>query len=574
MPLVPHPPAARSDAIGQKAGLPTLNFVKLKQNGLDLDAALSSRGNTTARGRAYAAQQGGAQQSGQAAAQPSKPPSQPANGYGATREAPHRRQVLSLQGGAAAQGQHAHLMPHPPPGERVGTGGSAEQNLPDRNKQEPAYPLTARNPTSDKHQHQEQAARQPALTARGAIEGGGEQPESQNLAPQKYDEVSKANASGGSNVPLTPAAALKLYMNSMTLYEQGEILDYPQVFYVGANAQKQRPTADTADNHGFDDERGDYLWVMHDHVSFRYEILGVLGKGSFGVVTKCYDWKTNQLVALKVIRNKKRFHHQALVEVKLLEHLRDHDTDGNAAIVHMRDYFYFRNHMCITFELLCINLYEFIKNNKFQGLSLGLIRRIAVQLLLSLRFLRKLRVIHCDLKPENVLIRSYSRCEIKIIDFGSSCFITDHLTSYVQSRSYRAPEVILGLPYDHQIDMWSLGCILAELWTGRVLFQNDSLATLLARVVGILGSIDENLLLQGRYTHRFFTKHKILYDRMADEDRSLVYIFPKRSTLKHRLGTEDPLFLNFLEKLLTVDPAKRSSAEAALQHPWLAKCYV
>lgn len=64
------------------------------------------------------------------------------------------------------------------------------------------------------------------------------------------------------------------------------------------------------------------------------------------------------------------WYNQALVEVKLLEHLRDHDTDGNAAIVHMRDYFYFRNHMCITFELLCINLYEFIKNNKFQVIQL------------------------------------------------------------------------------------------------------------------------------------------------------------------------------------------------------------
>jgi dual specificity tyrosine-phosphorylation-regulated kinase 2/3/4 len=187
-----------------------------------------------------------------------------------------------------------------------------------------------------------------------------------------------------------------------------------QVYYVGANAAKPRPTADARENHGFDDERGDYIWAVHDHVAFRFEIVGVLGKGSFGVVTKCYDWKTKQMVALKIIRNKKRFHHQALVEVKLLEHLRDLDRENTAAIVHMREYFYFRNHMCITFEMLSINLYEFIKNNKFQGLSLALIRRIAVQLLLSLRFLRKLRVIHCDLKPENILLKAPNKSSIKV----------------------------------------------------------------------------------------------------------------------------------------------------------------
>ena len=69
-------------------------------------------------------------------------------------------------------------------------------------------------------------------------------------------------------------------------------------------------------------------------------------------------------------------------------------------------------------------------------------------------------------------MKSYSRCEIKVIDLGSSCFETDHLCSYVQSRSYRAPEVILGLPYDKKIDVWSLGCILAELCTGNVSFCN------------------------------------------------------------------------------------------------------
>ena len=87
----------------------------------------------------------------------------------------------------------------------------------------------------------------------------------------------------------------------------------------------------------------------------------------------------------------------------------------------------------------------------------------------GLNQLNSLGYTHRDLKPENILIKSYSRCEVKVIDFGSSCFIHDHLSSYVQSRSYRAPEVILGCRYDYKIDMWSLGCILAELYTGYVL---------------------------------------------------------------------------------------------------------
>lgn len=95
---------------------------------------------------------------------------------------------------------------------------------------------------------------------------------------------------------------------------------------------------------------------------------------------------------------------------------------------------------------------------------------ITIQCLEALQFLHGLGLIHCDLKPENILVKSYSRCEVKVIDLGSSCFETDHLCSYVQSRSYRAPEVILGLSYDKKIDIWSLGCILAELCTGNVSF--------------------------------------------------------------------------------------------------------
>ena len=113
------------------------------------------------------------------------------------------------------------------------------------------------------------------------------------------------------------------------------------------------------------------------------------------------------------------------------------------------------------------------------------------QVLLGLEFIHSLQLMHCDLKPENILLKNYARGDVKVIDFGSSCFVTDHLSSYVQSRSYRAPEVVLGLPYGQKIDIWSLGCIVAELWTGRVLFQNDSVQSMLARIAGIVGPFPE-----------------------------------------------------------------------------------
>jgi len=139
-------------------------------------------------------------------------------------------------------------------------------------------------------------------------------------------------------------------------------------------------------------------------------------------VVKAFDYKEQRMVAIKIIRNKKRFHTQALVEVKILMHIKTHDRDDSANFVQTRGHFYFRSHLCIAFELLSINLYEFIKNNNFQGVSLPLIRRFAIQLLTSLRALRKQRIVHCDLKPENILLNDPGKSAIKMIDFGSSCF--------------------------------------------------------------------------------------------------------------------------------------------------------
>lgn len=127
---------------------------------------------------------------------------------------------------------------------------------------------------------------------------------------------------------------------------------------------------------------------------------------------------------------------------------------------------------CQDCRFVQVSLLLYIINVPFWP-TLSICQSITIQVLEALQFLHRLGLIHCDLKPENILVKSYSRCEVKVIDLGSSCFETDHLCSYVQSRSYRAPEVILGLPYDKKIDIWSLGCILAELCTGNVSFFEE-----------------------------------------------------------------------------------------------------
>lgn len=213
----------------------------------------------------------------------------------------------------------------------------------------------------------------------------------------------------------------------------------------------------------YDDERGDYRVVAGDHLGYRYEVLDNLGSGSFGVVVRAKDHKPNvgpqrggvplgpdhlrrRIVAAKIIRNKKKFHHQALIEIKILTYIREHDPQDDHNLAQMLGFFHFRGHLVLTFELLSINLYEFLKNNHFQGVSLSLVRRFGVQLFSALAFLQKHRIIHCDVKPENVLLRSPTKSALKLIDFGSSCFEDERLYTYIQSRFYRAPEILCGIP--------------------------------------------------------------------------------------------------------------------------------
>lgn len=219
----------------------------------------------------------------------------------------------------------------------------------------------------------------------------------------------------------------------------------------------------------FTDDEGFAVVFAGDSICFRFEIICELGKGTFGKVFKAFDHKRKEMVAIKLIRRSPKYVSQAKVEVKLLEKCQESDVRNN--IVELKYSCTFRGHPCLVFELMHQDLYEFCKEIKFVGLSLDLIRRLSIQILQGLLFMEQNRIIHCDLKPENIMFKKEKKAGVKIIDLGSSCINGEQIYNYVQSRYYRAPEIFINAPYDEAIDMWSFGCILVELLNGKPIFS-------------------------------------------------------------------------------------------------------
>uniref|UniRef100_A0A9J8BKJ3 non-specific serine/threonine protein kinase n=1 Tax=Cyprinus carpio carpio TaxID=630221 RepID=A0A9J8BKJ3_CYPCA len=256
---------------------------------------------------------------------------------------------------------------------------------------------------------------------------------------------------------------------------------------------------------------GDYQLVQHEllcSLKNTYEVLDFLGRGTFGQVVKCWKRGTSEIVAVKILKNHPSYARQGQIEVGILARLSSENADEHN-LVRAFECFQHRSHTCLVFEMLEQNLYDFLKQNKFSPLPLKVIRPILQQVATALKKLKAMGLIHADLKPENIMLVDPVRqpYRVKVIDFGSASHVSKAVCStYLQSRYYRAPEIILGLPFFEAIDMWSLGCVIAELFLGWPLYPGALEFDQIRYISQTQGLPGEHLLNVGTKTSRFFCR--------------------------------------------------------------------
>lgn len=352
---------------------------------------------------------------------------------------------------------------------------------------------------------------------------------------------------------------LKDFRNELIDSELSEILGYKIIYYWGEFDVKVQKTEKYKN---CDDETGNLLLFKGDHIAFRYEIVKILGYGSFGQVCECVDHKDESRVAVKIIKSPKNFTLQAESEIKILKYIKETSLDFSLPIINLQDTFVFRKHVCIVTELMGPNLYEVQQNKKFCQFPVSLIRSFAIQILTALKFLNEHKIIHCDLKLENILINRSEKKSLKIIDFGSSCFLNEKIFSYIQSRYYRAPEVILNLNYNCGIDMWSFGCVLAELANGKPLFPAECERELLQLIMQIKGKVPDEMIEKSIKRNKFFVNGSIVPDNYGNVLEPGCIKFTE-------VIKGEKLFVELVGKCLEWNPVYRITPQEALEHPWI-----
>lgn len=366
-------------------------------------------------------------------------------------------------------------------------------------------------------------------------------------------------------------------------------------------------TTTTSKNTNSSNNEGDYSLVQHEvlySMTNAYEVLEFLGRGTFGQVVKCWKKGTNEIVAIKILKNHPSYARQGQIEVSILSRLSQENAD-EFNFVRAFECFQHKSHTCLVFEMLEQNLYDFLKQNKFQPLPLKYIRPITQQVLTALLKLKNLGLIHADLKPENIMLVDPVRFpyRVKVIDFGSASHVSKAVCStYLQSRYYRAPEILLGLPFCEAIDMWSLGCVIAELFLGWPLYPGSSEYDQIRYISQTQGLPAEHMLSNATKTTRFFVRENTdsnypFWRLKNPEEHELETNIKSKEARKYIFNCIDDMaqinvptdlegsellaekvdrreFIDLLKRMLTLDQERRIKPGEALNHHFIRMAHL
>ncbi|KAI9007267.1 kinase-like domain-containing protein [Gaertneriomyces semiglobifer] len=369
---------------------------------------------------------------------------------------------------------------------------------------------------------------------------------------------------------------------------EGEYRKKPENAHILESAPVLRTASNPALIDNWDDHEGYYRVILGEVLDERYHVYSILGKGVFSSVVKAQDTQNGDAdVAIKMIRNNDTMYRAGMKELSILKKLQAADPEGKKHVIRLLRHFEHKNHLCLVFESLSMNLREVLKKfGKDVGLHIRAVRIYAQQLFLALSLLKKCNILHADIKPDNILVTE-SKNTLKLCDLGSASDASENdITPYLVSRFYRAPEIILGLPYDSALDVWSVACTLYELYTGKILFPGRSNNQMLKLMMDLKGKFPNKVVRRGQFVDQHFDTDlnflQLEVDKVSGKEvtRKITITKPAKD-LKARLMSDtsrmpddDRLlltqFMDLLDKALHLNPEKRLSVRDALMHPFVS----
>ena len=483
--------------------------------------------------------------------------------------------------------------------------------------------------------------------------------ESEGNREIEYHSYSEDDFGMGANYTARENSCLKiLVVNIVNTYNT---LDPNYKYQIHKEEEKIVLTepSEGVNNNGKDNINDDLIVCKGDEIKnekkkINYIVESLLGTGVSGQAFKAFCPSNNTYFALKIIKKKEILNKMSLLEIKIMSFLNEKDANDQYHIIRLYDFFMYNNHLCIVIELLHKTLLQLLEMNNLEGISLNSIRFILKQILNSVDFMHSLKIVHTDLKPENILLSVYKgesensnlsilnnqknnlnqinttnnsinannmsnislinkRVSIKIADFGSAC----HLKSidnkiYIQSLYYRAPEAILhNLQKNEKVDIWSIGCILGELYLGTPIMPGNSSYDQLNKINILIGEIPQYMIEQSPKRDKYFTKDNLTYNYRIKKPEEFYKEYPdipkseydipknmkniddlinvKKDVIKSKnslhksmhnsslslnsSNTKEDLvaFIHLIKGMLQIDPKKRWSCKQCLKHPFLTK---